>query len=212
VIVVVGNPSARASTDGPAVSAGLPAHVAIAAVAAGGSAQIVGRVGEDPAGEAALIDLARHGVGHAAVLRDPTRPTLVTAAATEEDALEDASTGDVAAADPISTLDAADLQLAFDYLPEYAVIVVAEPLAPPALAVAVGAAAWSASALVVVGRADDLAGLPDDATVLDAPGDGDPDGSFATMVGTYAAGLDRGDDPRAAFEAAAATVGSTAAQ
>jgi sugar/nucleoside kinase (ribokinase family) len=212
VIVVVGNPSARASTDGPAVSAGLPARVAIAAVAAGGSAQIVGRVGEDPAGEAALIDLARHGVGHAAVLRDPTRPTLVTAAATDDDAIDDADTGDRAAAASISTLDAADLQLAFDYLPEYAVIVVAEPLAPPALAVAVEAAAWSASTLVVVGRADDLAGLPDDATVLDAPGDGDPDGSFATMVGTYAAGLDRGDDPRAAFEAAAATVGSTAAQ
>jgi hypothetical protein len=48
--------------------------------------------------------------------------------------------------------------------------------------------------------------------VIDAPDDGDPDGSFATMVGAYAAGLDRGDDPKAAFDAAAASVGSTATE
>src|SRR6185436_2957777 len=88
VIVVVGNPVARPSTDGPAAARGLPACVAIAAVAAGGSAQIVGRVGEDPAGEAVLLDLARHGVGHAAVLRDSSRPTPVLAAPGDDDALD----------------------------------------------------------------------------------------------------------------------------
>jgi len=215
VIVVVGNPVVRVDAESGRVAAGLAAHVAIAATAAGGRAQLVGRVGEDAAGELALLDLARHGVGHAAVLRDPARPTAEIRA-TDEDGDGDGLDGDaggaaVANAEPsMSTLDAADLKLAFDYLPEYSVIVVAERLTPAALRVAVDAAAWSGAALVVVGRADDLTGLPDDATVLAAPDDGDPDGAFAAMVGTYAAGLDRGDDPKAAFEAAAATVGSTA--
>src|SRR6185436_19279643 len=88
VIVVVGNPVARAAVDGPALAAGRPVRVAIAAVAAGATAQIVGRVGEDPAGEAALLDLARHGVGHAAILRDPSRPTPVLAAPGDDDALD----------------------------------------------------------------------------------------------------------------------------
>ena len=41
--------------------------------------------------------------------------------------------------------------------------------------------------------------------------DADPDGAFAAMVGTYAAGLDRGEHPRDAFGAASAAVGSTVA-
>jgi hypothetical protein len=209
VIVVVGNPVARADTESDRVAAGLAAGIAISAAAAGGGTQLVGRVGEDAAGESVLLDLARHGVGHAAVLRDPARPTAEIPAA-DDDAVD----GDPGASgDPppaTSTLEAADLKLAFDYLPEYSVIVVAERLAPASLRVAVDAAAWSGAALVVVGRPDDLTGLPDDATVLAAPDDGDPDGAFAAMVGTYAAGLDRGDEPKSAFEAAVATVGSTA--
>jgi len=211
VIVVVGNPVARAAVDGPALAAGLPVRVAIAAVAAGATAQIVGRVGEDPAGEAALLDLARHGVGHAAILRDPSRPTPVLAAPGDDDALDaDGSSLEAPFAAGASTLDAADLKLAFDYLPEYSVIVVAEPLAPATLAIAVGAAAWSGSALVVVGSGG-LEGLPENATVFEPPADGDPDGAFAAMVGAYAAGLDRGEDPRAAFDAASQAVGSNAA-
>jgi sugar/nucleoside kinase (ribokinase family) len=212
VIVVVGNPVARVDADSGRVAAGMAAGVAIAAVAAGAGAQLVGRVGEDAAGELALLDLARHGVGHAAVLRDPARATAEIRTAEEDGEALDPD-ADVPAADPVpaSTLEAAELKLAFDYLPEYSVIVVAERLVPAALRVAVDAAAWSGAALVVVGRADDLTGLPDDATVLAAPDDGDPDGAFASMVGAYAAGLDRGDDPKTAFDAASATVGSTAA-
>jgi sugar/nucleoside kinase (ribokinase family) len=211
MIIVVGNPVARADAASGRVAVGLAAGVAIAAVAAGGGAQLVGRVGEDQAGEDVLLDLARRGVGHAAVLRDPARPTGEIAA-TDDDVL-DAASDDPATirSAPISTLDAADLKLAFDYLPEYSVIVVAEALASASLRVAVDAAAWSGSTLVVIGRSDDLTGLPDDATVLAAPEDGDPDGAFASMVGRYVAGLDRGDDPKTAFDAAAATVGSTAA-
>jgi hypothetical protein len=43
------------------------------------------------------------------------------------------------------------------------------------------------------------------------PDDGDPDGAFAAMVGAYAAGLDRGDDPKAAFAAASTAVASSPA-
>jgi hypothetical protein len=211
VIVVVGNPVARAGAEAGPLAAGLAAGVAVAAVVAGSSVQVVGRVGEDATGESVLLDLARRGVGHAAVLRDPARPTAEIPAV-DDDAL-DGESGDFgdppASPSPASTLDAADLKLAFDYLPEYGVIVVAERLAPAALRVAVDAAAWSGAALVVVGRSGDLTGLPDDATVLAAPDDGDPDGAFAALVGTYAAGLDRGDEPHAAFDAAAAAVGST---
>jgi hypothetical protein len=211
VIVVVGNPLARSAAEGPATAAGMPARVAIAAVAGGASAQLVGRVGDDPAGEGALLDLARRGVGHAAILRDPAQPTLVLAAAGDHDAIDaDGTTPAATLAPRASTLEAADLKLAFDYLPEYSVIVVAERLAAPAMRVAVDAAAWSGSALVVVGSAG-LAGLPDDATVFEPPPDGDPDDAFAAMVGAYAAGLDRGDDPKAAFEAAALAVGSNPA-
>jgi sugar/nucleoside kinase (ribokinase family) len=210
MIVVVGNPVARADADARLIAAGLAAGVAVGAAAAGGRAQLVGRVGEDAAGEAVLLDLAQHGVEHAAVLRDPARPTMMLSPVDDEavDALS--SDRDSAAALPRSTLDAADLKLAFDYLPEYSVIVVAERLAAPALRVAVDAAAWSGSALVVVGSAG-LAALPDDATVFEPPPDGDPDDAFAAMVGAYAAGLDRGDDPKAAFEAAALAVGSNPA-
>lgn len=184
--------------------------VAIAAAAAGATAQLVGRVGEDPAGEAALLDLARHGVGHAAVMRDPGRPTAVLPAPGDDDAIDADGTSTPEDTSGASTLDAADLKLAFDYLPEYSVIVVAEPLAPATLAVAVGAATWSGSALVVVGAAG-LAGLPDDATVFEPPSDGDTEGAFAAMVGAYAAGLDRGDEAKAAFDAASLAVGSNAA-
>ena len=210
MIVVVGNPVARTALDGPTVAAGLSSGVAIAAVAAAATAQVVGRVGEDPAGEAALLDLARHGVGHAAILRDPSRPTPVLAAPGDDDALDvDGGNSEAALAAGASTLEAADLKLAFDYLPEYSVIVVAEPLVAATLAIAVGAAAWSGSALVVVGSGG-LEGLPENATVFEPPADDDPDGAFAAMVGAYAAGLDRGENPRAAFDAASQAVGSNA--
>jgi hypothetical protein len=109
-------------------------------------------------------------------------------------------------------LEAADVELALSYLPEYGVIVVAEPVDDATLRVIGAAAEWSGAALIVVGRPPTSDGLPDDVTIFDPPDDGDPEGAFASMVGTYAAGLDRGDDPRRAFEAAAAAVGSTAAE
>jgi hypothetical protein len=215
VIVVIGSPRARPSADGGIGAAGLASGIAIAAAGTGAPVQVVGRVGEDPPGEAILLDLAQRAVGHVAVLRDAGRPTRGELPSTSDQADEAlAETADDppgALSDEAPTIDAADLDLALRYLPEYRVIVVAEALGADALAVAADAARWSGSALVVVGRARDLAGLPDDATAFEPPGDGDPDGAFAALVGAYAAGLDRGDDPRAAFEAATAAVGSTTA-
>jgi hypothetical protein len=217
VIVVVGSPRARLAEPGSVVAAGLAAHVALAAAAAGAPVQIVGRVGEDAPGEGALLDLAQRGVGHVAVLRDPARATPIDQPnATSADADADAVVDGLDAEDPViapldaPSIDAADLELALRYLPDYRVIVIAEPIAADVLRVAASAVGWSGSALVVVGDASDSTGMPDEVTVFARP-DSDPDGAFAAMVGTYAAGLDRGDDPREAFTAATVAVGSTAA-
>jgi ribokinase len=210
VIIVVGSPLARVVAVGQVESGGLGAEIAAAAAGAGATVQVVGRVGDDPAGDSALLDLARRRVGHVAVLRDPGRETgyLMLAA---DDAGMDAENEVPKLNDGRSALEPADLQLALSYLPEYRVIVVAEPLEADAMRVVVDAAAWSGAALVVVGGPAADAPLPDDATVFEPPDDGDPEGAFAAMVGAYAAGLDRGNDPRTAFEAASASVGSTAA-
>jgi hypothetical protein len=196
-------------------SSGLAAEIATTVVDDGVSVEIVGRVGSDSAGDAVILSLAQRGVGHVAVLRDSGRPTEVEPlpAPEESDASIGAAFEPPSAAQPESpTVDAADVELALKYLPEYRVIVVAERLDEDALRVVSDAARWSGASLVVVGRAEDLAGLPEEATVFEPPEDGDPDGAFAAMVGTYAAGLDRGEEPGRAFAAASAAVGSTSAE
>jgi hypothetical protein len=209
VIVVIGSPWARISEQ--AVSAaGTPCAVAVVAARSGSAIQVVGKVGEDPAGDAVLLDLARHDVGHVAVLRDAARATAVEPELSGDEPL--AGEASELPAEPPSILEAADIELALSYLPEYRVIVVAEPVDNVGLRVIAAAAEWSGAALIVVGRPESSDGLPPDVTIFDPPANGDPDGAFAAMVGTYAAGLDRGDDPRLAFEAAAAAVGSTAAE
>ena len=210
--VVLGSPRARSAAYGATVSAGPAAEMAVAAVAAGGSVQLVGRVGEDRAGEAVLLDLARRGVGHVAVLRDAGHPTTEMQAVPADEVGLEVDPGPVS--DVASTphaLEAADLELALGYLMEYAVIVVAEPVNPAALRVVTEAAAWSGARLVVVGAPDDVAELPEDATIFGSPDDCDPDGAFAAMIGAYAASLDRGDDAKAAFIAATSAVGSSPA-
>ncbi len=49
-----------------------------------------------------------------------------------------------------------------------------------------------------------------DATVVQAP-EADPDGVFATLIGTFAAALDGGAEPDAAFRASVAADGWTVA-
>ena len=185
--------------------------------------QIVGRVGEDPAGEQLLLALAADDVGHVAMLREPGRATPISArpagrsAGPDGPALGEALLDEVDLADgdgpsqadadpgpPLAGLsvDADDLELALRYVPDYRVLVVAGDLDPAALDAVVAAVAWSGAHLVVLlPDGSSTAALPDSATVLQRPAT-DPDGAFAAMVAGYAVALDQGDEPRSAFAAA----------
>ncbi len=215
MIVVVGNPILIASEPRPRAG-GLAVGVAAAAATAGGDVQLVGKTGDDPAGSAALLDLAARGVGHVAVLRDPSIPTPEAAdpasadPASAELALLEEPAGDPGASAATSAgpiLEPADIELALRYLPDYRVLVIADPIPAESLEVVLAASQWSGAALVVlVQPGSDPPQLIPEATVLEAP-DGDPDGAFASVVGAYAAALDRGEEPAEAFATASATGG-----
>ena len=187
--------------------------------------ELVARVGEDGAGEELLLALARSGVGHLAVLRDPARPTALVpvapVAGTAEDDLDDArellADEADAAARAVGGAPACHrrrarrrrcssrrtCRSACATCASSASIVAVEPLADGGAAVVEEAAAYAGAALVVVASPGRPA--PDGyaaATVLEAPAD-DPGGAFARLVGEYAAALDRGVDPGEAFRAAA---------
>lgn len=182
MIVVVGHPVAIATPTGTAAG-GLAATVALSAASAGASVQLVARVVDDPDGDEILRHLSDGGVAHVATLRQP------------------------ATADgPI--LEAADLELALRYLTNVGVLVLAG--GDPALAkVAVEAADWSqASLIVLVAPGAPAPGdLPASSTVLSSPA-ADPDGAFGSLVGAYAAALDRGVDAATAFRTTIAEAGA----
>jgi len=223
VIVVIGSPIGRLA-DGAIAAAGMAARVALAAAGAGMTVQLVGRIGDDPAADAVVLDLVRGGVGHVALLRDGTRVTPLEAprpADTEpEDAGDDVDPdrGDGGAADASTairsgaTLEAEDVDLGLRYLTEFAVVVVAEPVDPTTVAVVAEAASWGDARMIVVvaGGAGIPDGLPADAVVFEAPA-ADPDGAFASLVGQFAAGLDDGAEPEAAFRATLGSEGWTEA-
>ena len=221
MIVVVGSPLGRRGRGGEVVAAGLPVAIAAAAAAAaGGSVQLIGKVGEGAAGDAVLLALAAAGIGHVAVLRDAEGIPMAAVEAPAE--LSDAPIDEIAglhgssadldeneptrnAGGPI--LDAADLELALRYLPDYRVVVIAQALDAAAVTAVVEAARWAGAALVVATpSAGETPDLPDDATVLEAPTD-DAEGAFATLVGRYAAALDGGAQPAEAFAGASSGTG-----
>ena len=211
MIVVVGSPHLR-FRGSKQEAAGTAVGVGAAAAAAGADVELVGKLGDDPAGEVVLLDLAGRGIGHVAILRDPSRPTPETAdqVAGDVDPFEELSAApEPAETPPGPTLDPADIELALQYLPDYRVLVIAEPLTAAALDVVLAASRWSGAALViVVPHGADPVDIPD-ATILEAP-EGDPDDAFASVVGGYAAALDRGEEPAEAF-ASASTAGGWAA-
>ena len=221
MIVVIGSPLYRpGSADLPSGAAGLAAGIAATAAAAGRTVQLVGRIGEDPAGEATLLALTRDGIGHVATLRDPAHPTRAIAPSTEVD--PDAIGDDVPSVTepetesevgtslgPVGsgTLDRGDLELALRYLGTFSVVVIAEPLDPAAVAVVADAVAYNEATLVVIVPAGDAdPALPPNAIALEAPVD-DPDGVFARTVGGFAAELDGGVDPATALASAVAAHG-----
>lgn len=200
MIVVIG--SLRLRGSGPdAEAAGLAASVATAAASPGARVELIGKLGDDPPGDAVLLSLARHGVGHVALLRDPARRTMI--ASTGEEPIDADAEGDPAAepidAGDVPTLEAADVGLALRYLPEIAVIV-AVHLPPDVLAEAAAAAGWAETSLLVIVAADDLPpdGLPERAVTL-AAADED-ESAVGDAIGRYAAALDRGEPADAAYD------------
>jgi hypothetical protein len=214
VIVVVGNPIARAPDAGSGL-AGVPAGTAAAAARAGATVQLVGKAGEDRAGDDLMLALTTAGVGHVALLRDPAHATPIVAAVEQDDELSDTppDAPSVMPADPAErpSLDAADVELALRYLPDYTTVVVAEPQPDAVVSIVVDAAAFAGAALLlVVDRAADGSAPPASAVVFEAPG-ADPDGAFATMLGELAAAIDRGTPVAAAFREVEGRLGLTPA-
>ncbi len=225
MIVVVGSLAWRAAE--PAGPTGRACAIALAAAASGAVVELVGRAGDDPAGDALLLALSRVRVGHAAVLRDPARPTPVVSpvAAPDDEAVlwpfrdelpEPGSGAGVAFAAPAAAaatgprLEPADVSLAMRYLDPSGVLVVTDDVPLDALAAAVEASRFAGTRLVVIlGPGMRPAGsipavIPADATVLVAPAEvGAEPGAFEALVGAYAAALDRSVPPEAAFAAAA---------
>jgi sugar/nucleoside kinase (ribokinase family) len=212
MIVVVGLPAYADSPDGEKCAGGLAVEVASAAQRRGSGVELVGKVGNDGAGDAVVVALGRLGVGHAALLRDPLLPTPVLAAvAIDEDAPEldaDAPEGRLLPVDAAArpALDAGDIDLALKFLPQARVIVLAGPLPEAAVTAAVEGAAFAGARLVVLVPAGAVPpAVPAEATVLEAPSD--DDGSFGRLVGIFAGALDSGVDPAAAFSEAVSTAG-----
>jgi hypothetical protein len=193
------------------MAVGLAAGVAATAATAGSRVELVGRVGEDRAGDALLLALARAGVGHAAMLRDPSGPTVVAEDAPDRDGAplvalepEDAAVAHEALAHAASiavdraVLDDGDIDLALGYLLDTRVVVVAQPLTDAAARAVASSAAFTDATLVAVVPAGDPvpAGL-DRAIVFELDSDGSDE--FAELVGRFAASLDAGTEPAAAF-------------
>lgn len=223
MIVIVGALAWRQGD--PPGPGGRACEVALAAAAGGARVEVVGRAGDDPTGDALLLALARSGIGHVAVLRDPAHPTPVLPPfpvspgedpAQPLDAVLTEGEPDGGLAPPDDArgpaLDPADVSLGLQYLTSFGVLVVTDDVPEAAVPVAVEAAGFAGARLVLL--VDDHAasaapvGLPGDATVLAVPGD--DDGSFARLVGAYAAGLDAGVEPAQAFATAIGGVGGEA--
>ena len=199
MIVVIGSIRVRGSgadTD----AAGLASAIAIGAAADDGRVEVITRLGDDPAGDAVLLALARHRVGHVAVLRDAGTSTEVIADAVDEAAPDDEETGAPMPTPQGGVLEPADANLALRYLPEMAVIV-AVHLDAPVLAEAIAAASWAeASLIVVVSPGSGVpAGLPVDAVTVEL--DDSDDSSAGRSIGRYAAALGRGEAARDAYAA-----------
>jgi hypothetical protein len=205
MIVVIGRPTGRVA-DGAVAASGMSSRVALSAAGVGRAVQLVGRVGDDPTADAVVLDLARGGVGHVALLRDGTRATPLEPPGPDGTEVDDADDEtELAAPDPHAAsggpaLEAADVELGLRYLTEFAVLVIAEPVDDATSAVVAEAAGWGDARLIVILPRDVSVpeGLPADAVVFEAP-EADPDGVFAAFVGHFAAGLDDGAEPEVAF-------------
>ena len=228
MIVVIGTPSGRLA-NGVVLASGSASRIALAAARAGRLVQLVGKTGDDPTADGLLLDLARGGVGHVALLRDPTRATPLEASRAPGDEDGDTDGDEDSGADhevdgeqtatgtdtgPLDApvLDVGDVDLGLRYLMQVDVLILADASQPEIVKVVVDAARWGeATLLLVVGPGSTVSDdLPPDAIVFEAPAT-DPDGIFAEFVGSFAAALDDGAEPGAAFRAAITSDGWTEA-
>ena len=199
---MIGDVAGRVDESGVVGPAGFAAVVATAAAADGSKVELVTRIGEDAAGDAVVLALARAGVGHVATLRDAGRGTPLIST-TADDAQGDPDEDPPAMAlDPGSgpVIEPADIGLALRYLSDYRVIVVAHPNGRGVLDEAVAAAGWSGAHLVVVtspGRESDVI-VPEAAIAVTAE---PAAAAVADRVGRYAAAIDAGADPDSAYAA-----------
>jgi sugar/nucleoside kinase (ribokinase family) len=216
VIAVIGIPRLQGH-GADADVAGLAASIAVAAAAADRRVELVGKIGDDPAGDVALLALARHQVGHVATLRDPARMTPVATAVDDPadldvdpdaDPRDTPGTAEDGTPEPASApvLEAADVGLAMRYLPELAVIVTVH-VAPEVVAEAVAAAGWAQTALIVVvdPAADPPVGLPTGALAIAVADHHELGAGAGAAIGRYAAAIDRGDPADAAYAELKAT-------
>ena len=195
MIVVVGLP--RLGGTHPPRAAGLAAEIARRAAGAGAGVQLMGKLGDDPEGDLALLDLAAAGVTHPAMLRDHARRTPVGTggAATRRGAAP--------------TLEPADLELGLRYVPDFRVLVVAVPDVPALIGVAAEAASFAGAHLIVITNdRRHVETLPERSTVLTAPRGEAGQSALAGLVATYAVALDAGDDSMAAWLAAMTAAGA----
>jgi hypothetical protein len=215
VIVVIGNPLGTPVESARRV-AGPGPEVAIAAARSGARVELVGRVGDDPAGDTAVLALGRADVGHAALLRDPGRPTPVVVEQSMQDAgnmQADTNDGPISH-EPVDrsrwpVLEAPDVELALRYLPDVRTIVVAEPVEAAVLGVVGQSARFAGARLVVV--ANDPDAWSDADLVLEPPADG-RDGTCAGLVGRLAAALEAGKPVEEAFDTVRAELGVSRAE
>jgi len=152
----------------------------------------VGSVGDDDEGDAVAVELARAGIGHAALLRDPAGAT---------------PRGSRAGAGPAPRLDANDVELGLHYLADCRVLVLGEWLGEEVLEVARAAASYHSAELIVLldPQTPEPPNLPARATLLRVPAEGGA--AFADVVGRYAAALAAGQQAGPAWDAALAGSG-----
>ncbi len=200
MITVVGSPGWR--PDQPGRPAGRACEIAIAAADAGSAVEIVGRTGDDAAGDALVLALAAAGVGHVALLRDPSRPTRLDMRTARPDltapglelrpgleldlqpALEPAARpANLSGRDDPEPghprLEPADVALGLRYVPAFGVVVVSDDAPVDVVPACIEAATYAGARLLIAMPAShdlppDLEpALPADATVLMAPAAGD---------------------------------------
>ena len=155
MIVVVGSPIGRLD-DGVVAAGGMASHVALAAASAGRTVQLVGKTGDDPTADEVVLDLARGGVGHVALLRDAGRTTPLDAVHGRGRRSRSRwrnptdGTGDQPDRGIRPALDAADVDLGLRYLTEFTVVVMAEPVGPEVVAIVADAARWGEARMILV--------------------------------------------------------------